>query len=142
MPNLSGNITSVSAALTALLATTFVGLPARAQTSDVPLALKQSANCMYEVLKTMPGVSEPKLGYVTSKGWTHPFLEYRAEEATRWVQPTRFESTRDDHDHYSFLAILPGLIDPRIGHLDLHVTKAVMEKWKTQCHVDVNAATA
>jgi hypothetical protein len=130
-----------TAALMALPAFTFAGWPAHAQTSNVPEPLKQSANCMYEVLKTTPGVSEPKLGYVTSEGWTHPFLEYRAEETNRWVQPTRFEAQKADHGKFWFLATLPGLIDPRIGHLDIHVTEAVVQKWKAQCNVDANVLT-
>ena len=94
MPNLRSSVTLVTALFTALLAITLLGLPARAQTGGVPAPLKQSADCMYEVLKTMPGVSEPKLGYVTSEGWIHPFLEYRAEETNSWVQPTRFEAKK------------------------------------------------
>lgn len=92
---------------------------------------------MYQVLKTTPGVTEPKLGYVTREGWTHPFLEYRAAETNSWVQPTRFEAMRRDDGRYWFEAIVPGVIDPRVGHLDIHVTEAVVEKWKTQCHVEV-----
>jgi hypothetical protein len=142
MNNLPGSITSVAVALTASLASTLGGLSARAQTSDAPIPLKQTADCMYEVLKTIPGVTEPKLGYVTSNGWTHPFLEYRADEATHWVQPTRFEARRGDHDQYSFLGILPGQIDPHIGHLDLHVTEVVTAKWNTQCHANAYVITA
>jgi hypothetical protein len=141
MNNLRGRVTSVAAALAASLASTFVGLPACAQTGDVPVPLTQTADCMYEVLKIMPGVTEPKLGYVTSNGWTHPFLEYRADEATHWAQPTRFEARRDDKGQYSFLGLLPGQIDPRIGHLDLHVTEAVTAKWNTQCHANAFVIT-
>ena len=138
MNNVRGSVTSVAVAS---LASTLVGMPSRAQTSDVPVPLKQTADCMYEVLKTMPGVTEPKLGYVTSNGWTHPFLEYRADEATHWVQPTRFEGRKGDHDQYSFVGILPGVIDPRIGHLDLHVTEAVTAKWNAQCHANAYVIT-
>jgi hypothetical protein len=96
---------------------------------------------MYEVLKKMPGVTEPKLGYVASNGWTHPFVEYRADEASHWAQPTRFEARKDDHDQYSFLGVLPGITDPRLGHLDLHVTEAVTAKWNEQCHANAYVIT-
>jgi hypothetical protein len=92
---------------------------------------------MYETLKTMPGVSGPTLGYVTREGWTYPFLEYRGEEANSWAQPTHFEAKRADHDQYYFLALVPGIIDPRVGHFDIHVTDAVVEKWKARCNVKV-----
>jgi hypothetical protein len=142
MNNLRGGVPSVATALMASLASALVGFPARAQTSDLPVPLKQTADCMYEVLKAMPGVSDPKLGYVTSNGWTHPFLEYRADEATQWVQPTRFEAQRNEKGQYSFLGILPGQIDPRLGALDLHVTNAVTTKWNTQCHANAFVITA
>ena len=96
---------------------------------------------MYKVLKTVPGVSEPKLGYVTSGGWTHPFLEYRAAESNSWVQPTRFEVRKGRDGKYYFLAYLPGQVPPDIVYLDNHVTDAVMQKWRTQCNVDVTAIT-
>jgi hypothetical protein len=38
------------------------------QTSEVPLPLEQTAECMLKVLKTVPGVSEPRLGNVTTGG--------------------------------------------------------------------------
>jgi hypothetical protein len=135
MPNLRGSVTLVAAAFTALLPIALVGLPAHAQTTDVPVPLKQSVDCMFEVLKTVPGVSEPKLGYVTSEGWAHPFLEYRSAEGND-VHRMRFEAQKGDK--YWFLAMMSGRIDPRIGDIDIHVTHAVMQKWKTQCNVEAN----
>jgi len=126
-----------AAVLIALLGVTFAGCQSTPKTPAVPIPLKQPTECMYEVLKTMPGVREPKIGYVTREGWTHPFLEYRAEETNSWVQPTHFEAKRDDKDRYWFEALVPGIIDPRVGHFDIHVTDAVVEHWKTQCHVVV-----
>ncbi len=90
---------------------------------------------MYKVLKTVPGVSEPKVGYVTSDGWTHPFIQYRAAEQDSWLEPTRFDVKRSDHHKYHFLAILPGMVPPG-GRLDLHVTEAVTQKWRSECSVD------
>jgi hypothetical protein len=113
--------------------------PAPNQTSDVPHALKQSAECMLKVLKTVLGVSEPKLGYATSEGWNHPFLEYRAEERNSWGKPMRFEAQKKVIPHqYWFLAITSGRVLPDIGHVDIHVTEAVMQQWKAQCNVDAN----
>jgi hypothetical protein len=71
--------------LIAPLALLLVGCESTPKTPAVAIPLKQSAECMYEALKTIPGVSEPKIGYVTREGWTHPFLEYRADETNTWV---------------------------------------------------------
>jgi hypothetical protein len=95
--------------------------------------LKQGAECMYQVLKTMPGVSEPKLGYVTSEGWTHPYLEYEAAEDSPSVQHLRFEAKKTDNGKYWFLVMVSG-----VGAPDIHVTEAVMQQWKTQCSVEAN----
>ena len=130
-------VRSAAVVLIALPAVTFAGCQSTPKTPAIPTPLKQSAECMYEVLKTMPGVSEPKIGYVTREGWTHLFLEYRAEETNSWVQPTHFEAKRDDRGRYRFEALVPGIIDPRVGRFDIHVTDAVVEQWKTQCHVVV-----
>ena len=64
--------------------------PAHSQTSDPSAHLKQTTECMLKVLKTVPGVSKARQGEFTKAGVTTPFLEYRAEEKARWVQPTRF----------------------------------------------------
>jgi hypothetical protein len=100
------------------------------QTSEVPLPLEQTAECMLKVLKTVPGVSEPRLGNVTTGGWTHPFLEYRAAEESRWIQPTRFDVQKRDDGHILFMAMLPGM-----SALDTHVTNVVVQEWKVQCGV-------
>jgi hypothetical protein len=141
MSKIRARVTFVAAALIALLAVISVRSPVHAQTPDVPAPLKQSADCMYEVLKAIPGVTEPKLRYVTRDGWTHPILEYRAAERNGWVQPTRFEAMRGDDGNYWFQGVLPGAISPDIGHIDIHVTEAVTQKWKTQCNVNVIVAT-
>jgi hypothetical protein len=100
------------------------------QTSKVPLPLEQTAECMLKVLKTVPGVSEPRLGNATTGGWTHPFLEYRAAEESRWIQPTRFDVQKPDDGHILFMGTLPG-----VGPLDTHVTDVVVQQWKLQCGV-------
>ena len=105
----------------------------RAQTSKVPVSLRKSAECMFKALQTVPGVSEPKLGYVTSDGWTHPYLEYRAAEHSPSVQHPRFEAIKSDDGTYWFLAVLSGWGAPSTA-----VSGAVIEKWKTQCAVAAN----
>ena len=139
MSNLRVSVALVVAVLITPRTGVVTAMSAQGQTSDVPPSLKQSADCMLEVLKTVPGVSEPKLGYVTREGWTHPFLEYRAAERTSWVQPTRFEARRSARGMW-FQAVLPGVVSPGLG-LDIHVTDAVMKKWKTQCHIDAIVIT-
>ena len=131
------NVSHAAVALMALPAVMFASCQSTTKNAEVPVPLKHSAECMYDVLKSMPGIREPRLGYVTREGWTHPFLEYRAEETNSWVQPTHFEAKRNDLGLYSFMALVPGMIDPRVGHLDIHVTDAVVEKWKAQCHVAI-----
>ena|ERR1700723_393968 len=101
------------------------------ETSEVPLQLKQTAECMLKVLKTVPGVSEPRLDNATSGGWTHPFLEYRAAEGSHWVQPTRFDAQKTTAGSFSFVGILPGM-----GPIDTHVTNVVVEQWKARCGVE------
>jgi hypothetical protein len=86
---------------------------------------------MLKVLKSAPGVSEPRMGYFQRQGKSYPFLEYRAAERTSWIEPTRFEAMEQlQYGHYGFLANLPG-----IAPLDMHVTDAVMKDWEAQCGV-------
>jgi hypothetical protein len=120
-----------SLALAFLAAWFVLAFPARAQTSDVPARLKQTTECMLKVLKTVPGVSEPRLGNATSSGWTHPFLEYRAAEDSHWEQPTRFDAQKSDDGRFWFMSMLPGM-----GTIDTHVTDVVVLKWKAQCTVE------
>jgi hypothetical protein len=123
-----------SSSSTAFLAAWFaIAFPAHAQTDGVPLPLKRTTDCMFAVLKTMPGVSEPRMGIATNNGWTHSFLEYRAAERSSEEQPIRFDAKKSDHDGYWFLAVRSGM-----GEVDLHVTEVVIAKWKTQCGVDAS----
>jgi hypothetical protein len=110
-----------------------VSISAQAQAGDVPLPLRQSAQCMLKVLKATPEVSESKLGVTTTDGWSHPFLEYRAAEALSDADPIRFDAKRSDRGGYWFLAVKSGL-----GAPEGHVTDSVIKKWKTQCSVDAN----
>ena len=120
-----------------------VSLLGCASLHDLPPELQQKAECMLAILKATPGVSGARLGVSTRGGWTHPFLEYRADEKTRWVQPTRFDlQKRADRNlgKYWFLAILPGLT--AVGEdLDFHVTDAVVKAWKDQSGVQASILT-
>lgn len=99
-----------------------------------PARLTQATRCMLKVLKATPGVSELKIGHAIVSGATVPFVEYRAAEATRWVQPTRFTFIEANKGVVSFQTMLPGVV--AIGsHPDLHVTDVVAKKWQLQCGV-------
>jgi len=112
----------------ALLATSFaLQNPAVAQSNDIRTLLKQTTECMFEVLKATPEVSDPKLGVTTSEGWAHPYLEYRAAEALSKFNPIRFDAKKADRGGFWFLAVKSGL-----GAPEFHVTEAVIKKWKVQ----------
>ena len=112
--------------------------------TDIPIALKQRADCMYRVLTTIPGVHQPRQGRVTSNEWTHPFLEYSATinpyleygGATIRVYPMRFEAQRDGRNHdeywYWFLGSFAGPIPPGF---DIDQMESIMRQWKGLCHV-------
>ena len=138
MSSLRASVGLVAAVLITLPPLILTAASAHAETTEIPPSLKRDAECMYKVLKTVPGVTEPKLGYETSDGWTHPFLEYRAAEANSWGGPMRFHAKKPDNGKFWFLAITPGRILPAVGHVDIHVTDAVVDKWKAQCRVDAN----
>lgn len=117
-----------SLAIAFLAAWCAIAFPVRAQASD---HLKQTTECMLQVLRVVPGVSEPHLGSASSGGWTHPFLEYRADEESHWEQPTRFDAQQSNNGAVYFRAVLPG-----VGRIDTHVTNLVVQKWKEQCGVE------
>jgi hypothetical protein len=101
-------------------------------------SLETTTRCMLEVLKSMPGVSEPKLGSdtgnVRSGGRNSPFLEYRAAEGASSDVPIRFYAiyVQGNLSDYWFIAARSGA-----GRLpDLHITEGVLQRWKTQCHAD------
>ena len=115
-----------------LLATWLVvGFAAHAG-SGVPARLKIATDCMFSVLKAVPGVSEVAQGVETNEGWPHTFLEYRATEGSSSLQPIRFHAQKSDRGGYWFLAVRSGF------DVDLHVTDVVMKKWKSECSVDSN----
>ncbi len=119
----------VPVGLCALMCVSYVSV---GQAADVPAPLERTAECMVQVLEATPGVSSPRLGVVTSEGWAHPFVEFRADEALARDRPIRFEA-RKDQDGYEFMAVKSGL-----GAPELHVTEAVMRTWEVQCHAHAN----
>ena len=102
------------------------------QAADVPVPVEKTAACMLEVLKATPGVIGPVLGTTTSGGWTHPFLEYRADEALTRESAIRFDAAKKNGGDYLFIAAKSGLGSP-----ESHVTDAVVDKWKMRCHAQV-----
>ena len=136
MPNIFVSVKCVAGYLMALPPLMLLGCQSSSNAAGVPALLKQRVDCMYKVLRSTPGVTEPRIGSVTRDGWAHPFLEYRAAETNSWMQPTRFETKRGASDQYWFEALVPGIIDPRVGQLDLHVTDSVVEQWKDECHAE------
>ena len=58
--------------------------PAQAHKALVPAELTRSAECMLDVLKKSPDVSEPRLSNDTSEGWFHPYLEYKVTSPKPW----------------------------------------------------------
>lgn len=115
-------------------------LSASAYVSNASSDLTQVTACMLKALKTIPGVSQEVLGEAKSHGTTRPFIEYRAEEETRWEQPTRFTLQPSNGSRFWFMAMLPGLVAPG-SDLDLHITNVVVKKWKTQCGVEADVLT-
>jgi hypothetical protein len=124
-------VRTLSLPIAFLAALSVIAFPARAQANDVPLQLKQTTECMLKVLRTVPGVSEPRIGNSTSDGWTHPYLEYRAAEDSHWEQPTRFDVQKSHDGRFRFMAVLPG-----VGGIDIHVTNNVVKEWKERCGVE------
>jgi hypothetical protein len=98
---------------------------------------------MLKVLKSVPGVTDARLGVVHSDGWTHSYLAYHANEGDKPGFPKnnglfamQFDAQKgeDGIGRYWFLAYVSGFG----GAPDLHVTDIVMNEWKIQCDVDSN----
>jgi len=95
--------------------------------AEVPLYLRQNADCMYQVLKAIPGVDQPTLRYENADGWNHPVLGYLAT----WrdgVYPITFEARRpmSGHDNYWFVSSFPG---PPPPGLDMALMESVTNNW-------------
>ena len=97
------------------------------QASELSAHLKQSMECMLKALKTVPGVRHAKQGEFTKNGITSPFLEYRANEKSRWIEPTRFYFDRSND---AFIGDFPG-----IGPIDTHITDVAVDRWEKACGI-------
>jgi hypothetical protein len=130
MPRISAPIATV--ALGALLC---ASAGAFASDAETPVAVKQSAECMYHLLTTMTGVNEPKLGYITSEGWIHPFVEYRGAWRDGTI-PVRFEAQKPiaNHKGYWFLFWFAG---PPPPGFNLDLMESIIQTWEAQCRADV-----
>ena len=98
--------------------------------------LKKATDCMLQILKTTPGVSEPKIDIARDS----VCVEYRPHEKSVWENPTRFCLNSDYgslHTPYIFNAFFPGATVPG-GKLDIHVSASVMEKWNKKCGVSAS----
>jgi len=120
----------------AFAAAAIVGaLSASASTNPAPLSLDQAVQCMFDVLKSTPGVTEAKVGQSNEDGRTYPYVEFHAEQG--WVQNFRFAPSDlfdKSQNAFTFLAGVSGLQDDA-SPPDNHVSTAVLDKWEAQCRV-------
>jgi hypothetical protein len=110
--------------------------PAQAHKAVIPAELMRSAECMLDVLRKSPDVSEPRLSSDTSEGWFHPFLEYKEVSAKAWRY--RFDAQRNNDGHFWFLARRPGM---GVTEADLAGILEIIREWKTSCGIDANLIT-
>jgi len=126
-----------TAFLIALVSAGFVmANPVQAHKAQVPAKLMRSAECMLDVLKKIPDVSEPRLGSDTSEGWFHPYLEYKVSSPK--PRYYRFDAQRTDDGNFWFLARRPGM---GVTEADLAGVLDVIREWKTFCGVSANLIT-
>ena len=89
---------------------------------------------MSRVLMTTPGVAEPKLGYDGGTERSRPFLEFRADDGSRWTGiTTRFTFEALKNGRFVFLVQFVG--QPT---LDGHLGGAIFKRWSDLCGTDVD----
>lgn len=96
--------------------------------------LQKATDCMLQVLKTTPGVSEPKVDVANDS----VCLGYRPDEKTVWEQPTTFCLDPNFHSTktpYVFTGYFPGVVSSPGEESDIHVSESVIKKWNAQCGV-------
>lgn len=108
--------------------------------SNLSPQLKRNVACMMEVLKEIPGTTNPKMRAVNRDGATYALVEYRAAESASSTTPTTFTVSRDSHGKTRASTTLPGLFTPG-EKLDTHVTDAVTKAWQTRCDVTATVMT-
>ncbi len=119
----------------------FGGAALGAPKDDIAPVLKQSVACMIEVLKTMPGVNAPVSGLSATDGWLHPYVRFEYPDELGQTYTARFEAQKppaSNPDGYWFMAVLPGLVDPRTGHSAEWGTHRVLQAWKTRCGINAS----
>jgi hypothetical protein len=110
--------------------------------TEVPVALKEQAECMYHVLTKLPAVNKPNISYVISEQfigqgrWNHPVVEYLATQRDG-AYPRRFEAFKPipgNYKGYWFRTWFAGSVPPGF---DMHLMESIIETWKAKCHADV-----
>lgn len=110
-----------------------------------PQSLRQTTECMLDVLKTVPNVSEARLGLAKGRSvnqlqpiWTHPFLRYVYTYPDGRRQAVRFDAeiyrTRG-RTRYGFSAALSGLSEVGVKPADWG-TREITDLWKAKCSAD------
>jgi len=114
------------------------------KTSAELTRVKQATACMLKVLKTVPGVSNPRQGITVGiPGQVlpapgripRPYVEYEAAEMAHWTAPTRFIFESASKNEIYFQTMLPGMVSSPTSMPDTHITDVVTKKWKAQCGV-------
>ena len=89
---------------------------------------------MLDVLKATPGVTNAELGTSDYWGWTHPYLEFNADEKAAGLRRFDLQKPKDPvNGPFEFMAVVSGLLAPEENGPDLHVSEIVAQKWETQC---------
>jgi hypothetical protein len=110
--------------------------------NDVAPKLKQDAECMLRVLKSVPGIDHVKMGVTDNLGWVHPFLEYRAvPEPDGYRAIVVFEAIKEykpSDEKSSFEASLSGLMSPGQSELPLYGSTEIAKLLDDKCDVRVD----
>lgn len=104
--------------------------------TENPIVLKQRADCMYKALAGIPGVHQPRLGSVTSDGWTRPFVAFQATTREGLANPMVFEAERYGNEQngywYWFLESFSG---PPPPGTDARQMQLILDTWRERCLV-------
>ena len=112
-----------------------------APANSSPSPLNRAAECMLNVLKTVPGVDEPELENFSSGIWARPLLKYRYTNKKGEKFTVTFLAQRRDHSDYegfSLHADLPGLFTPGTAGPDDWGTIEITKRWKAECGADTD----
>jgi hypothetical protein len=124
--------------------------------NDVSPPLRMQAECMFHVLRQIPGIDNVKLEVSDDERWIHPYLEYRiAPNRDGYATVVHFGPERpclagysvnccppNDRNQYCFMTIqsgilrsgttTPGTVPSDGGSI---IPDALLEKWKAECGV-------